>query len=241
MASSLPGWALLCGLTFESREHRDCPGWRGKHAPPTSLHGLVRYVENAARRFGDLTLWGAIVTRTTIDSRGLRNDWRLRFANGVLANVNAWLAHHARDGGYPVALEAASVADAEAGMRTMKSWLRAAVAEKGGERAPETRPALRAAVSIYSGGVSDERFKRVAEVLEAEGSASEKLCRIDRLLALPPTASAAALGRLLGVTAAAVKKTRWWREHRAGECRRRVAQRASRLMDRGKAVERSEE
>lgn len=87
---------------------------------------------------------------------------------------------------------------------------------------------------IYAGKVSDQKFQTMLKVLASDRStAGEKLEKIDSILPVPPAASAEALGQLLGVTAAAVIQTPWWKKNRKGKKDEETVGRLNRLRKKG--------
>ena len=87
---------------------------------------------------------------------------------------------------------------------------------------------------IYAGKVSDQKFQTMLKVLASDRStAGEKLEKIDSILPIPPAASAEALGQLLGVTAAAVIQTPWWKKNRKGKKDEETVGRLNRLRKKG--------
>ena len=73
-------------------------------------------------------------------------------------------------------------------------------------------------VSVFTGGIANERFDRAMKVSQDSTlTTNEKLTKIDSVMPFPATASAEQLGRMLGVTKQAVLKTEWWTQHRKGE------------------------
>jgi hypothetical protein len=82
--------------------------------------------------------------------------------------------------------------------------------------------------SVYTNGVVNQKLVDAARVLEDSSlSTGEKLMRIDKLVPLPPTASAAQLGKMLGVSKTMVLKTPWWIQNRKGEKDDEVGRRRS--------------
>lgn len=78
--------------------------------------------------------------------------------------------------------------------------------------------AMQRVLSIYTSGVMDEKANQAAVILNDTAlTVSEKLARIDKLIPIPPTNSAAMLGKALGVERQAVIKTKWWTQNRRGE------------------------
>ncbi|MDY3561968.1 hypothetical protein R5W23_003399 [Gemmata sp. JC673] len=95
-----------------------------------------------------------------------------------------------------------------------------------------------ALLRIFTNGLSDERIKSALRAfMRANQTANEKLVAIDRILPIPPTASAEQLGELLGVTKQAILKTGWWIEHRKGEKADEIGRRRSAHQKRAEGYE----
>lgn len=93
-------------------------------------------------------------------------------------------------------------------------------------------------VRVYTNGVSDERIKQVYMIANNTNlTVNEKLYEIDKILPLPPTASARQLGEMLHVSGAAVQQTRWWVDNRKGKKKCEIEQRRSRLLDKAKRID----
>ncbi|NMC21971.1 MAG: hypothetical protein GYA33_16315 [Thermogutta sp.] len=65
----------------------------------------------------------------------------------------------------------------------------------------------------------------------------QKLTKMDRVLKIPPTASAHDLARALGVSSTAIKKTGWWETQRKGRQDECAGKREQQLREKGKAWE----
>jgi hypothetical protein len=95
--------------------------------------------------------------------------------------------------------------------------------------------AWRATISIYSGGVADDRLRQVAAIVaQRELSVAERLQKIDDVLPIPASASLKDLAELFGVSREAVRTTPWWQKSRAGERELKTHQRRQRLQQRAK-------
>ena len=95
--------------------------------------------------------------------------------------------------------------------------------------------AWRATISIYSGGVADDRLRQVAAIVaQRELSVAERLQKIDDVLPIPASASLKDLAELFGVSREAVRTTPWWQKSRAGERKLKTHQRRQRLQQRAK-------
>ncbi|MBL9163113.1 MAG: hypothetical protein JNL18_10290 [Planctomycetaceae bacterium] len=98
--------------------------------------------------------------------------------------------------------------------------------------------AMQQLLGVFTGGISDDRLHKAAEVLQNDRlSAHEKLTAIHKSMPFPPTASAEQLRKLLGVSASAIKKTRWWNENRKGKRDEAVNERKERMSERGRQYE----
>lgn len=96
-------------------------------------------------------------------------------------------------------------------------------------------------LSVFSDGLSDERFLQAAAILSDDKLyANDKLTNIDKIIRLPAKASAERLGKLIGVTAAAVKKTMWWQNNRYGKKAEEIESRKQRLIQQGSQFEHSQ-
>jgi hypothetical protein len=92
-------------------------------------------------------------------------------------------------------------------------------------------------LSVYANGVCDDRIRQVQDTLASEKTANEKLEAIDKLMPIPPTASARTLGAMLGVSSTAVKKERWWLTNRKGKKLQARAERLERLRERSQRAD----
>lgn len=93
-------------------------------------------------------------------------------------------------------------------------------------------------LGIYTNGVTDDRIKQAKAALQTPNlTAHDKLMAIHQALPIPPTASARQLGKVLDVTASAVKKTNWWKSNRNGKRSEAVDERRERMAQRGEAHE----
>lgn len=88
--------------------------------------------------------------------------------------------------------------------------------------------------SIYTNGVSDERLKLASSVLlNCDLTIDQKLQKIDEAVPIPPSASAAKLGSLLGVSKTAIQKTPWYIKNRKGERESLIGRRRQIHRERG--------
>ena len=93
-------------------------------------------------------------------------------------------------------------------------------------------------LSVFTDGLTDERFQRAAAILQNENlNANEKLTKVDAVIRLPATASAERLGQLVGVSKQTVLKSAWWIQHRKGEKADEVGRRHNVHVDRAKQNE----
>jgi hypothetical protein len=99
-----------------------------------------------------------------------------------------------------------------------------------------------ALLRIYTNGLSDDRFAAARQVIKDERlSVNDKLCKLNELLPIPSTTSAAVLAKAFGVSKHAVIKTAWWAEHRSGEGAAKVEQRRAIHHDRAAQLDRPDE
>lgn len=77
-------------------------------------------------------------------------------------------------------------------------------------------PIMAKVAAVYAGRAAADRFSAAVAAVQAAGTVDERLTALDRAVPIPPTASAKTLADVLGCSSAAVKQTRWWREHRQG-------------------------
>lgn len=90
---------------------------------------------------------------------------------------------------------------------------------RGEVKVAATRPndaAMPRVVALWTDGVADDRLLQAADIVCRNGTTDEKLHALSQLLPIPIGVSARQIGELLGVSSAAVKKTRWWTKNRAG-------------------------
>lgn len=81
-------------------------------------------------------------------------------------------------------------------------------------------------VDIYVNGLATANLTLAANVMASkELTVNEKLTQIDKLMPIPPTASAEALGRALGVSKTAIQKTDWYVKKRLGKTDENTARR----------------
>ncbi len=98
--------------------------------------------------------------------------------------------------------------------------------------------AMRRLLSVFTGGMADEKFQRAAAILQDGNlSANDKLTKIDAAIPLPATASTQDLGDLIGVTKQCIAQTEWWKEHRKGEKADEVGRRRDVHTQRAKQYE----
>jgi hypothetical protein len=99
-----------------------------------------------------------------------------------------------------------------------------------------------ALLRVYTNGLSDDRIAAAAQVVANKRlSVNNKLYKLDKLLPIPSTASAAVLAELFDISKQAVMKTAWWAEHRSGEGAAKVEQRRAIHHDRAAQLERPDE
>lgn len=101
-----------------------------------------------------------------------------------------------------------------------------------------TDDAYLALLRVFVGNIADDRLLQIKTIVEGELTANCKLQKIDGLIKIPPSASAAALGEMLGITGGAVKQTSWWRSNRYGNKNKDVGRRHHKLSERGDTYER---
>jgi hypothetical protein len=95
-----------------------------------------------------------------------------------------------------------------------------------------------ALLRVYTNGLSDDRIAAAAQVVaNKQLSVNNKLYKLDKLLPIPPTASAAVLAELFDISKQAVMKTAWWAEHRSNEGAAKVEQRRAIHHDRAAQLE----
>jgi len=93
-------------------------------------------------------------------------------------------------------------------------------------------------LSVYTNGLADERLGRVGNVLNDDKlSMDEKLWKIDVLMPIPPTVSAAKLGKALGVSKTAVQKTTWYLQKCKGQKDNEIGRRQEQHRQRGQQYE----
>lgn len=93
-------------------------------------------------------------------------------------------------------------------------------------------------LNVFTNGLADERLKRAGDVLNnKELRVEEKLWKIDELMPIPPTVSAANLGKMLGASKTAIQKTKWYVQKRKGQKANEVARRQEQYTRRGKLYE----
>lgn len=81
-------------------------------------------------------------------------------------------------------------------------------------------------LTLYTNGVSDDRLRQAVDVVnDSKLTVNDKLAKLNQALAIPTTATAEGLAKLLGVSKPAVLKTAWWSENRAGEKANEVGRR----------------
>jgi len=74
------------------------------------------------------------------------------------------------------------------------------------------QPALHALLRIFT-KASKEQIDRASDILRSNQTVNDKLLSLNALLQFPATITAPQLGEVLGVTAAAIKKTEWWQKY----------------------------
>ncbi len=73
-------------------------------------------------------------------------------------------------------------------------------------------------LGVYTNNLTNDRFSKIQNVLTNENlNANEKLEAIHKLIPIPPTAAAANLGKLLGVSKQAICNCDWWKQNRKGK------------------------
>lgn len=101
-------------------------------------------------------------------------------------------------------------------------------------------------LSVYTNGLADERFGKAANVLDDDKlTLDEKLWKINDLMPMPPTVSAAMLGKLFtskkkpnGVSKTAIQNTKWYRVTRKGEKDNEIGRRHEQHRERAQQFER---
>ena len=93
-------------------------------------------------------------------------------------------------------------------------------------------------LSIFTNGLADERFDKAGDVLNDNGlTVDEKLWKIDALMPIPPTVSAAKLGKSLGVSKTAIQNSTWYVQKRKGERQNEIGRRREQHRQRGEQYE----
>jgi hypothetical protein len=138
-----------------------------------------------------------------------------------------------------LASERRAAADAEAAVDAIRG---AADPSAGASDSLEEAASYAALLRVYTSGLSDDRIAAAAQVVANKRlSVNNKLYKLDKLLPIPPTASAAVLAELFDISKQAVIKTAWWAEHRSGEGAAKVEQRRAIHHDRAAQLERPDE
>jgi hypothetical protein len=105
---------------------------------------------------------------------------------------------------------------------------------------------LMALLRVFTNGVVDDRFRKAAQVLSDDTlTVDEKLWKIDALIPVAPTVSAAKLGELLGVSKQAVMGKpedtgSWWTKNRRGEKQNEIGRRHTKQQTRAADYESSD-
>lgn len=93
-------------------------------------------------------------------------------------------------------------------------------------------------LNVFTNGLADERLGRAGNVLNDDSlTVDEKLWKIDALMPIPPTASAAKLGKALGVSKAAVQGTTWYIQKRKGQRGHEIGRRREQHRERSQRYE----
>ncbi|MEJ5342975.1 MAG: hypothetical protein WHT09_15570 [Thermogutta sp.] len=86
---------------------------------------------------------------------------------------------------------------------------------------------------IYAPDKGTERMRQLADVInDSTLNLDNKLRKLNAILPIPITTSLRALAQALGVSASAIRKTPWWKEHRARRKEMEKEERRQRLADR---------
>ncbi len=94
--------------------------------------------------------------------------------------------------------------------------------------------AARGLLSIYTNGLSDDRFEQAAIVLlSVELTLDQKLWKIDAAMPIPSNVSAAKLGKALGKSKTAIQNTSWYIQNRKGERENEIGRRREKHRERG--------
>ena len=92
--------------------------------------------------------------------------------------------------------------------------------------------------NIFTNGLADERLDRMRDVLNDDKlSVDDKLWKIDALIPIPPTVSAAKLGKAMGVSKTAIQKTTWYIKKRKGQKNSEIEGRQDLHRQRGQQYE----
>jgi putative hemolysin len=93
-------------------------------------------------------------------------------------------------------------------------------------------------LSVFTNGLADERLDKAGSVLDDDKlTVDEKLWKIDALMPIPPTVSAAKLGKALGVSKTAVQNTTWYIQNRKGQKDNEIGRRREQHRQRGQQYE----
>lgn len=110
--------------------------------------------------------------------------------------------------------------------------------EKAAEEGDERVEILTKLLSLYTNGVSDERFQKAATIIADKNlTTNEKLQKLDEVCPIPPDTSAQQLAHALGVSKSAIVGSQGWREHRRGTRERETLRRYEMHENRSRTYE----
>jgi hypothetical protein len=121
------------------------------------------------------------------------------------------------------------------------SDLRSGAVAHSPKKSSEPEPGLKKLLHLYTDGVSDEKMKQAALVLDNRNlTVNEKLYKLDALIPIPANTSARGLGQLFGVSGQAIMDTDWWKEKRKGKKDEEISRRERKMIEKGQKLERRE-
>ena len=228
-----------CGLTLHYRLLlRAIEKYRkGSEADQLFWLEVVAWIIVGALRFIELAQCGCCIqvganassTADKLAAEAIRRVQHLAFKQAERLLTSDWV-RWARLRGlwYGVHVPALSPADLK---DLAQIWREIAEAARARRIAVEKeQSALHALLRIFT-KASKEQIDRASDILRSNQTVNDKLLSLDALLQFPATITAPQLGEVLGVTAAAIKKTEWWQKY-ANRRRRREDEATERRLAR---------
>ncbi|WP_157732119.1 hypothetical protein [Thermogutta terrifontis] len=208
--------------------------WSLSLQPPGPLTGLVSRAEDAEwSPIGGYVGLYTQVSPPVLDAiKCTLLDWQAWLkANGEIAVAQEFDGYAARILGIVTQLEA----DAGKKVGSRPGNLAAVTGDATAE--PDAMRLMR----IYAPDKGKECMRQLADIInDSTLNVDDKLRKLNAILPIPISASLRSLAQALGVSASAIRKTRWWKEHRTHQKEVEIEERRCRLVARGEHYDRDD-